>query len=560
MNKEFDDCIYLHFLDRELRGSLGLNGEIVDSEIKIWIKTALFMTNMPLYVSLSHMYESYFELSQTINFLFKLEKNDLVLMVSSHINPDEFLESKKNLYSFDKKRYKQYFINDRLIWPKRIHVDKKGTTKYLKESLLSAEDVSFERVLDSIKNSIIVNKNDAITIQRFLPIIKEIAPENNFYWAKTMTQVMISRFYTKRYLDVCHGTIITGLPRFEIYDELAKNQVYTNYRLYSLLIGTISGFWEDDNSFIEFLFSEQFKYLKAIIQSIVELANMLYDKGESINKIIALIKEWNSTRSSCDIPKSLLFLQDRFKKICKERGIEMKKKTYTFLIMVATSLELDILLKELKKSYPVEPTIAEFSYLITSINGNTVYIVKSQMGAGGPGGSILTTNEAIKHLEPDAVIMYGIAWGAKDNQKIGDVLVSNQVWEYDPCKVNEDNSISRGSIIPASSQLIQAFELINTEELQIRIFFGLIASGSKLLNNKSEVGLLKDKQPELIGGDMEIAGVASSCERSNTKWIMIKGICDWGFNKETEKKEEHQKTAASNAAKIIIKMLKMYNN
>ena len=560
MKKEFDKYIYLHFLDRELRGSLGLEGAKIDSESKIWIETALFMTDMPLYVSLSHMYESYSELPKTIDFLFELDKIDLVLMVSNHVNPDEFLESRKRLYSFDKKRYTRYFKKNSLMWPKNIHNDGKGTTEYLRNSILCNKTNLPEKFIYSVKNSIISNQNDAITIQRFVPIIKKSVPGNYFHHTKIATQTMISRFYTKRYLDACQGTLITGLPRLNAYDDLAENQVYTNYRIYSLLISMISGLWKKDDSFIAFLFSDEYNLLKSIIQSIVELADLLYDNGVSIDEIIAMIRKCDKVKMTNDSTSKLLVLQNYLCNICKERRIEMKKRPYTFLILVATLLELEVLLKELKKSYSVVTDIGEESHIMTNINGNLVYIVKSQMGAGGPGGSILTSNDAIKRFNPNAVIMYGIAWGSKkNNQQIGDILISSQVWEYDPIKINESNDISRGNIIPASPQLIQAFELVVTLEKQTNLYFGLVASGSKLLNNKSEVERLKDKKPELIGGEMEAAGVASSCERNNTQWIMIKGICDWGFDKESENKDNYQMVAAENAAQVLIKMLKLYN-
>ena len=560
MKKVFGDCIYLHFLDRELRGSLGLNGVINDSETKSWIKAALFMTDMPLYVSLSHMYESYMEIPQTIDLLFELEKIGLVRMVSNHFNPDEFLESRKRLYSFDQKRYKQYFEKNDLKWPKNVYNDTKGTTEYLRNAILGTDIELPEPIVYGIKESIMRNRNDAITIQRFIPIIKKSTFDNNFYNIKTNTQLVISRYYTKRYLDVCQGTLITGLPSFKVYDDLAKNQVNTNYRIYSLLIQAICDLWENDNNFFLFLSSNKYAYLKAIIQSIIELVDILNNNGMSIDEIIAMINNCNKIKSLNDSTNRLLVIQNYLNNICKERRIDVKKKSYTFLIMVATNLELDILLSELRETYSVEPFIGEVSYLMTNINGNTVYIVKSQMGSSGPGGSILTTHDAIKNLNPDAVIMCGIAWGAKKNEQIiGDVLVSSQIWEYDPSKINNNTEISRGNIIPASPHLIQAFELVKAFESQINIFFGLVASGSKLLNNQSEVERLMDRQPELIGGEMEIAGVASSCERSNIKWIMIKGICDWGFNKESSKKDEYQKIAARNAAQVLIKMLKMYS-
>lgn len=144
------DYIYLHFMDRELRGSIGNVGRISDDTAKKWVKMALFMSDMPLYVSLSHMYESHKEFPNTVKFIFELEKVGIIQMVSNHSNPDDFLESRKNMYSFDKDRYEQYFNDNELIWPTNLHNDKKGTTEYLKKEILTAEDIFVTKKLKTL--------------------------------------------------------------------------------------------------------------------------------------------------------------------------------------------------------------------------------------------------------------------------------------------------------------------------------------------------------------------------------------------------------------------------
>lgn len=557
----FGDYIYLHFLDRELRGSLELGNRISDVETKEWVKTALFMTDMPLYVSLSHMYESYAEFPNTISFLFQLEKLGFVRMVSNHSNPDEFLESRKNLYLFDKGRYGQYFNHAHLEWPVNIHNDGRSTTEYLKSEIMSTASAEIPQELtEKIKISLIQNRNDAITIQRFLPLINK--DNNHYYQAKTQIRFLISSLYTQRYLKSYDGTIITGLPGFEVYDHLAKKRIYTDYRIFRMLNQNI---WHTDlsetgDAFVAFLDQDKCKIIKKAFWSACDYAYTLNEHGDSIDRIVVTFRNRLLSKNGTDIHSRLLALNTELDNICKERGLTVETKTIKFLIMVATQLELDILLAELKKSYTIESVISEVSYIVTSINGNHVYVMKCQMGASGAGGATLTADNAIANFNPDAVIMCGIAWGVQNNgRKIGDVLVSTKVWEYDPFKKNESTDIPRGSITPSSAQLIQAFEIVAALDQSISIHFGLIASGSLLLNSKNEVERLLSVQPEIIGGEMEIAGVASACERRSKKWIMVKGICDWGYDKASEKKDEYQKQAACNAAHILIKMLQKYS-
>ena len=54
------------------------------------------------------------------------------------------------------------------------------------------------------------------------------------------------------------------------------------------------------------------------------------------------------------------------------------------------------------------------------------------MGSGGSGGSLKTVEAAILALSPWAVIMVGIAFGFDPaNQSIGDILISQQIQDYD---------------------------------------------------------------------------------------------------------------------------------
>ena len=554
--------IYLHFMDRELRASLGLAGKLADSKVKQWVKIALLMSKFPLYVSLSHMYESYGEFPETIQLLFKLEKFGLVRMATNHLNAEEFLESRQHLYSFDKDRYEQYFSKQILSWPSNVCSDRRETTKYLRTQMLSDSDITTSKIInEEINKSLAIYPNDAITIQRFIPIVQNAA-KDDYYTITTDLRVQISRLYTKRYLEIFDGTIITGIDGFSLYDDLAKREFYTDLRLYKILSKAV---WQnhknkDDEEFIRYLFTDHCSQSKTIYHLICDYACALHKAGEPIDAILVILK-WQIKNKIDGNDNSFLFnVYNNLKRICKERGINVKMKENVFLIVVATQLELGILHQRLSKDYKVDSIIGNTSCFITSVNENIIYIVKCQMGANGPGGSTLTVDDAINQFNPDAVIMCGIAWGGKpSNQSIGDVLVTTKVWEYDSVKKNEENEVFRGNVTPASANLIQALEMIDIMEQKIIMHFGLVASGSVLLNNRAAVERLKDEQPELIGGEMEAAGVAAICERRSKRWVMIKGICDWGFDKESEMKTEYQQTAANNAVSILIELLRRYN-
>jgi hypothetical protein len=84
-----------------------------------------------------------------------------------------------------------------------------------------------------------------------------------------------------------------------------------------------------------------------------------------------------------------------------------------------------------------------------------------------------------------------------------------------------------------------------------KVRFGLVLSGQKLVDNLDYRESLKSLYPEAIGGEMEATGLYVSATVAKVDWIVIKGICDWGHDKNRADKDVWQKLAAKNAAHVL---------
>ena len=188
---------------------------------------------------------------------------------------------------------------------------------------------------------------------------------------------------------------------------------------------------------------------------------------------------------------------------------------------------------------------------------NDITMIKlTEMGSAKSGGSTLSITEAIDHLDPDYIIMIGIAFGLKhDKQKIGDILVSRELQDYDSQKKNEDITLPRGHKIPAGNTLLNRFDNSSLTYENVDVELGLIISGGTLSNSKEFVAQLRNDYPEAIGGEMEGVGLQASCVRKNKEWILIKGICDWGQDKNVPTKDEDQKLAIANVCDYLLHTL-----
>jgi nucleoside phosphorylase len=76
-------------------------------------------------------------------------------------------------------------------------------------------------------------------------------------------------------------------------------------------------------------------------------------------------------------------------------------------------------------------------------------------------------------------------------------------------------------------------------------------SGEKLIDDPAFKARLLALEPEAIGGEMEGSGILDACLRNTTRWIIVKGICDWAENKAGGA----QPKAAENAMRVVFTMI-----
>lgn len=185
------------------------------------------------------------------------------------------------------------------------------------------------------------------------------------------------------------------------------------------------------------------------------------------------------------------------------------------------------------------------------------YIHIDEQGVTNPASTPLV-GELIREIKPVAVVMVGIAFGSDEKkQKIGDVLVSKRILPYDAQKFLETITHYKETPKDVGFQLLNAFNDYENWHYSLDcskqsvVFVGSVLTGSRLINNFDyRTKLLNDfKEHDPIGGEMEAYGIYSMCKLHGvSEWIIIKGICDWGYKKDDPDKETHQEIAANAAA------------
>jgi nucleoside phosphorylase len=147
----------------------------------------------------------------------------------------------------------------------------------------------------------------------------------------------------------------------------------------------------------------------------------------------------------------------------------------------------------------------------------------------------------------------GVAFGLKrDRQKIGDVLVSRQVLNYELQRVSNKQRILRGDRVQSTPLLLDRLRSGAVDWKKFNIHFGLIMSGEKLADSTAFTRELLENEPEAIGGEMEGAGLYAASVKSRSRWIIVKGISDWGENKSSD----FQRQAAGNAVDFVLHVIR----
>jgi nucleoside phosphorylase len=236
--------------------------------------------------------------------------------------------------------------------------------------------------------------------------------------------------------------------------------------------------------------------------------------------------------------------------------------TIDVLLVTVTEVEAQAVISLVEKKFnqkcvPIFDKVNVY-YDLGVIGGARIAMLRSQMGSGGPGGAALAVADAIQNLSPSVVLMVGIAFGVNPHkQKIGDILVSQQVLDYNPQRIGtgqdgEQTITPRGDKASASPMLIQRFQHGQLRWQGPKVEFGLILSGGALVDNIDYRDQLRELAPEAIGGEMEGTGLYSAAYRQQTHWILVKAICDWADGQKSRNKKKRQAQAAQNAAAFTI--------
>lgn len=201
--------------------------------------------------------------------------------------------------------------------------------------------------------------------------------------------------------------------------------------------------------------------------------------------------------------------------------------------------------------------------------GGTLQVVVVQPVSMARVKAATLTKDAVRRFRPRFVILVGIAGGVGEEVKLGDVLIADQIVDYEHQKLTDKGPSPRDVVFRVGQRLLQEAQHLNGWQRHIKVprpepgivraHFGPVACGDKVIAQRKALQSLLKHWPKLIGVEMEGSGVAAAVEdeRPSPEYLMIRGVSDSAdANKGKPEVERWRAYACATAAAFAARLLR----
>lgn len=225
---------------------------------------------------------------------------------------------------------------------------------------------------------------------------------------------------------------------------------------------------------------------------------------------------------------------------------ELVRTAVDFLLLAPLNEEREALLAHLPGAQRLQPDEQDVRFYYQAdvstefpggARGTYRVIVTSPLGMGRVEAAT-ATSDAIRRWQPRYVILCGIAGGDPENVELGDVLVAEQLADYEQQKITTDGARVRYQSYRSDPRLYGAAQHLLGWEAAVekprpspgrpRCHFGVVISGDKVQAAKDALKPYRSDWPKLIGVEMEAGGVAAAAWQAPSKpgVLMVRGVSD----------------------------------
>ena len=190
-------------------------------------------------------------------------------------------------------------------------------------------------------------------------------------------------------------------------------------------------------------------------------------------------------------------------------------------LLIAIERELEAFLRSGEAR--TEEIVAGRTIYKTRMEGHEVYAVKSGCGEIDAAAATMLL---IVQYGCEAILNFGVTGALEEDLKVEDLFVAEKAWHYDFDVTPFSDCVKVGQyeeypdeFIPLDPELVKL-----AAESVPGIRTVAAASGDKFVEDRNEKLRLRDMGCSIC--DMEIAGIARTCERSGVRCLSVKCISD----------------------------------
>ena len=247
-----------------------------------------------------------------------------------------------------------------------------------------------------------------------------------------------------------------------------------------------------------------------------------------------------------------------------------------FAFVTALPIERDALLRRLEGREVVQDDFETLTYYRGRISvpatGEYYKVVIVMLLGMGNDEAAVSTVRVIERWRPAYVLMVGIAGGVPGKVALGDVVVSDFVYYYEPAKQTPKGDQRRAQQFLSDRLLYGRALAYEAGEWRSDItiarpgvaqadvpfpkaYFGAIGSGEKVIADARALSRLLKECPKLLAVAMEGAGVARAATQQPhpPPFIEVRGVCDYANE---QKNDDWQPFAAEAAAAFTVGLLR----
>ncbi len=232
-----------------------------------------------------------------------------------------------------------------------------------------------------------------------------------------------------------------------------------------------------------------------------------------------------------------------------EKGGSMKADV---AVLTALPMELEAFLRHGTSWERIETEKGSIRTYYQRTTETGVSVVAACASGMGQLNAALLTRDIIDVWSPKKLILVGIAGGLRREISLGDIVVSDQIVDYELGKVTSFGANPRWSVYRSDALLRDRIENYRSLEWLSRvstarpdgkqniipkIHSGVVLSGNKVIADEKTAGALRSVWTRAAAIEMEASGIAAALYQTSDSpsFVMIKGICDRADSKKDDR-------------------------